>query len=114
MRYALSPVLLGLMAIAATASACATAADDEGDGTEATDSNAEALRTNDLRKAAAACVKHAGLLVSTLARPTPPDPADGDDDASDPILERRGRRAFNDRRLHGLGANGRACADCHM
>jgi cytochrome c peroxidase len=26
----------------------------------------------------------------------------------------RGRAAFNDRVLNGLGANGRACADCHM
>jgi cytochrome c peroxidase len=26
----------------------------------------------------------------------------------------RGFRAFFDRRLHGLGANGRSCADCHM
>jgi hypothetical protein len=26
----------------------------------------------------------------------------------------RGRRAFHDRRLEGLGGNGRACADCHM
>lgn len=26
----------------------------------------------------------------------------------------RGVAAFFDRRLHGLGANGRACADCHM
>ena len=26
----------------------------------------------------------------------------------------RGLRAFFDRELHGLGANGRACADCHM
>jgi cytochrome c peroxidase len=26
----------------------------------------------------------------------------------------RGRVAFNDRKLHGLGGNGRACADCHM
>ena len=26
----------------------------------------------------------------------------------------RGFRAFMDRRLHGLGGNGRACADCHM
>lgn len=26
----------------------------------------------------------------------------------------RGARAFFDRRLRGLGANGRACADCHM
>jgi cytochrome c peroxidase len=27
---------------------------------------------------------------------------------------RAGRRAFNDRSLHHLGGNGRACADCHM
>jgi cytochrome c peroxidase len=26
----------------------------------------------------------------------------------------RGRAAFNDRHLHGLGGNGRACADCHV
>ena len=26
----------------------------------------------------------------------------------------RGLGAFFDRRLHGLGANGRSCADCHM
>src|SRR4029079_7466075 len=26
----------------------------------------------------------------------------------------RGRAAFNDRRLVGLGGNGRACADCHV
>jgi cytochrome c peroxidase len=26
----------------------------------------------------------------------------------------RGRQAFSDRNLHGLDANGRACADCHM
>jgi hypothetical protein len=26
----------------------------------------------------------------------------------------RGLRAFFDRRLHDLGGNGRACADCHM
>jgi len=26
----------------------------------------------------------------------------------------RGFRAFMDRRVHGLGGNGRACADCHM
>ena len=26
----------------------------------------------------------------------------------------RGALAFVDRRLHGLGANGRSCADCHM
>jgi len=26
----------------------------------------------------------------------------------------RGRAAFNDRNLHELGGNGRACADCHM
>ena len=26
----------------------------------------------------------------------------------------RGARAFFDRRLHGLGGNGRSCADCHM
>ena len=26
----------------------------------------------------------------------------------------RGFRAFMDRRLHDLGGNGRACADCHM
>ena len=28
--------------------------------------------------------------------------------------ESRGRAAFNDRKLKGLGSNGRACADCHM
>jgi hypothetical protein len=26
----------------------------------------------------------------------------------------KGWRAFNDRRLRGLGGNGRSCADCHM
>ena len=26
----------------------------------------------------------------------------------------RGRAAFNDRNPHGLGGNGRACADCHV
>jgi cytochrome c peroxidase len=26
----------------------------------------------------------------------------------------RGRAVFNDRNLHGLGGNGRACADCHV
>src|SRR5678816_2768201 len=26
----------------------------------------------------------------------------------------RGRAAFNDRNLTGLGGNGRSCADCHM
>ena len=26
----------------------------------------------------------------------------------------RGRAAFNDRNLHELNGNGRACADCHM
>lgn len=26
----------------------------------------------------------------------------------------RGRKAFNDRQLRGLGGNGRSCADCHM
>jgi hypothetical protein len=26
----------------------------------------------------------------------------------------RGRRAFNDRNLIGLGGNGRSCADCHI
>jgi cytochrome c peroxidase len=26
----------------------------------------------------------------------------------------RGRASFNDRNLHGLGGNGRSCADCHM
>ena len=26
----------------------------------------------------------------------------------------RGREAFSDRKLHGLGGNGRSCADCHM
>ena len=26
----------------------------------------------------------------------------------------RGRAAFNDRQLVGLGGNGRACADCHI
>lgn len=41
---------------------------------------------------------------------------DGDHDSCGPEerAERRGRRAFNDRKLKHLHANGRACADCHM
>jgi cytochrome c peroxidase len=36
----------------------------------------------------------------------------GSDDADDPV--RAGRHAFNDRKLHTLDGNGRACSDCHM
>ena len=39
-------------------------------------------------------------------------PADCDGEPCDAVV--RGHRAFFDRRLDGLGANGRACADCHM
>jgi cytochrome c peroxidase len=39
-------------------------------------------------------------------------PADCDGEPCDAVA--RGHRAFFDRRLDGLGANGRACADCHM
>ena len=39
-------------------------------------------------------------------------PADCGGEPCDAVV--RGRRAFFDRELHGLGANGRACADCHM
>jgi cytochrome c peroxidase len=39
-------------------------------------------------------------------------PADCAGEPCDAVV--RGRRAFFDRELHGLGANGRACADCHM
>ena len=39
-------------------------------------------------------------------------PADCGGEPCDAIV--RGRRAFFDRELEGLGANGRACADCHM
>jgi cytochrome c peroxidase len=35
-----------------------------------------------------------------------------DDDACEAI--ERGRKAFNDHHLAGLGGNGRSCADCHM
>lgn len=41
------------------------------------------------------------------------DHADHDDDRDDDDIE-LGRHAFSDRRLHRLGGNGRACADCHM
>jgi cytochrome c peroxidase len=51
-----------------------------------------------------ACIKHFRFMLEALAPPA--------HDAS-PFVA-RGRRAFNDRRLHGLGGNGRACADCHM
>jgi cytochrome c peroxidase len=58
------------------------------------------------------CKAHKDLLKFALARHFPDttdvtDPAFDDDDVS------AGRRAFDDRKLHGLGANGRACADCH-
>jgi cytochrome c peroxidase len=39
-------------------------------------------------------------------------PADCDGEPCDAVV--RGHRAFFDRELDGLGANGRACADCHM
>jgi cytochrome c peroxidase len=39
-------------------------------------------------------------------------PADCGGEPCDAVV--RGLRAFFDRGLHGLGANGRACADCHM
>jgi cytochrome c peroxidase len=38
--------------------------------------------------------------------------ADCDGEPCDAVI--RGARAFFDRRLRGLGANGRSCADCHM
>ena len=39
-------------------------------------------------------------------------PADCGGEPCDAVV--RGLRAFFDRELDGLGANGRACADCHM
>jgi cytochrome c peroxidase len=39
-------------------------------------------------------------------------PHDCDGEPCDAVL--RGLLAFADRRLHGLGGNGRACVDCHM
>jgi cytochrome c peroxidase len=54
------------------------------------------------------CRTHRQLLRAALAKHTP-----GLDDIDrGPVA--RGRRAFDDRKLHGLDANGRACADCHM
>jgi cytochrome c peroxidase len=57
------------------------------------------------------CRTHRRLLRGALARHAPGlDDHDGDH----PGRVARGRRAFDDRTLHELGANGRACADCHM
>jgi hypothetical protein len=53
-----------------------------------------------------ACIRHFRFMLESLAPPS----ADG----REPAAVRQGRRAFNDRQLHGLGGNGRACADCHM
>jgi cytochrome c peroxidase len=70
---------------------------------EATPSAAPLAARADGNQAVLACFEHFRFLFESLA-PEPRDHEGG----------RRGLRVFNDRRLHGLGGNGRACADCHM
>ena len=52
------------------------------------------------------------VLALEPAAESPQVPADCGGEPCDAVV--RGRRAFFDRGLDGLGANGRACADCHM
>jgi cytochrome c peroxidase len=55
------------------------------------------------------CKTHRDLLRAALAgNEGNADEVDGFGDIN------HGRKAFNDRKLRGLGSNGRACADCHM
>src|SRR5688572_2777141 len=55
------------------------------------------------------CKAHRDLLRGALAgNEGNPDQTDDFDDLN------HGRKAFNNRKLRGLGANGRSCADCHM
>jgi cytochrome c peroxidase len=54
----------------------------------------------------------AALLAQERGAESVQVPADCGGEPCDAVV--RGRRAFFDRELHGLGANGRACADCHM
>jgi cytochrome c peroxidase len=56
------------------------------------------------------CRMHRRLMRAALAKHAPGlSDRDGDDRPA-----ALGRRAFDNRRLDRLGANGRACADCHM
>jgi mono/diheme cytochrome c family protein len=55
------------------------------------------------------CKAHRDLLRGALAG------NDGNADQADDFDDlNHGRKAFNNRKLHGLGSNGRSCADCHM
>lgn len=59
--------------------------------------------------------KHSGREATTSdssAQDSMQEAPDCGGEPCDAVL--RGLRAFFDRRLHGLGANGRSCADCHM
>ncbi len=71
------------------------------------------------------CLVLSGTLlmsVTNSASPEPPAPHDGaafgvqafdcGGEPCDAVV--RGLLTFFDRRLHGLGGNGRSCADCHM
>jgi cytochrome c peroxidase len=57
---------------------------------------------------------HACRVSEALQRGALGHAIDGDDECDDDDAVRVGRREFNDRRLHHLGGNGRACSDCHM
>jgi cytochrome c peroxidase len=61
------------------------------------------------------CRTHRLLLKGALARHALHLDRDGRDrDGGGRHAVAHGRRAFDDRKLEGLDANGRACADCHM
>jgi cytochrome c peroxidase len=61
-----------------------------------------------------ACKTHKALLKAALAKSLHDDADDDDDGDAAAAAIHRGRKNFDDRKLHGLGANRRACADCHM
>ena len=55
---------------------------------------------------------HASARLDSTARNVTQEALDCGGEPCDAVI--RGFRAFFDRRLHDLGANGRSCADCHM
>jgi cytochrome c peroxidase len=93
-----SPVLAAILtATAGIIAACSSPAGDTNVGTVS-----EAVGKGDV------CHDHKELMKAALAPDEDGECRDNDDS------EDHGRHAFNNRKLHRLDANGRACADCHM
>ncbi len=103
---------LGMVVGSAGLAACAGDRIEADDGTATV---ASELSKDDRREAKEACRTSRRLQRMARGRSLGDD-YDGEDDADAHATDaiRRGRHHFNDRRLRGLGANGRACADCHQ